>query len=113
MRRAAWVIAPPTKHCAFAGLFSVGLRLRNPLILPVSTDPAALPDRKNPRRSGFSATFSRWSNKKPHKVSLLPKQGEVLLENNVVNDCVFAADICKSCKIILIDYSDKEGVLLA
>jgi hypothetical protein len=52
------VIAPPTKHCVFVGLFFVG-----PLILPVSTEPAALPDRKNPRRSGFSATFSRWSNK--------------------------------------------------
>jgi hypothetical protein len=46
--------------------------------------------------------------KKPHKFSLMPKQGEVLLENNFVNDCVFSASICKSCKIIHIDYSDKD-----
>jgi len=46
--------------------------------------------------------------KTPHKVSLLPKQGEVLLENNTVKDVVLIADICKSCKVILVDYSDKD-----
>jgi hypothetical protein len=46
--------------------------------------------------------------KTPHKVSLLPKQGEILLENNAVKDVVFIADICKFCKIILVDYSDKD-----
>ena len=46
--------------------------------------------------------------KEPHKVTLNPKQGEVLLENNAVKDCVFAASICKSCKKIVVDYADKE-----
>jgi len=46
--------------------------------------------------------------KTPHKVSLLPKQGEILLENNATKDVVFNADICKSCKIILVDYSNKD-----
>lgn len=46
--------------------------------------------------------------KKHHKVSLLPKQGEILLENNTINDFVFLAWICKECKKIVVDYSDKE-----
>jgi hypothetical protein len=49
--------------------------------------------------------------KKPHKVSLMPKQGEILLENNFASDCVFAASICKSCKKLIIDYSDKDAIL--
>lgn len=46
--------------------------------------------------------------RKPHKLSLIPKQGEILLENNVIKDFVFKAFICKSCKKILVDFSDKE-----
>jgi len=46
--------------------------------------------------------------KEPHKVSLMPKQGEVLLENNAVKDCIFVASICKSCQKMIVDYSDKE-----
>lgn len=46
--------------------------------------------------------------KEPHKISLLPKQGEVLLENNTFKDCIFTASICKSCKKIVLDYSDKN-----
>lgn len=46
--------------------------------------------------------------KKQHRISLLPKQGEILLENNNFNDFIFSAQICKSCKKIVIDYSDKE-----
>lgn len=46
--------------------------------------------------------------KKQHKLSLLPKQGEILLENNTFNDFIFSAQICKSCKKIVVDYSDKE-----
>lgn len=46
--------------------------------------------------------------KQIHKVSLLPKQGEVLLENNTFGDAVFSAHICKKCKKVLFDYSDKD-----
>ncbi len=46
--------------------------------------------------------------KKQHKICILPKQGEILLENNSINDFIFSAQICKSCKKIVIDYSDKE-----
>ena len=46
--------------------------------------------------------------KRPHKASLLPKQGEILLENNIFKDFIFAAWICKDCEKILVDYSDKE-----
>ncbi|NMA84008.1 MAG: hypothetical protein GX962_09120 [Epulopiscium sp.] len=46
--------------------------------------------------------------KNQHKVSLLPKQGEILLENNTFRDFVFSAWICKKCKKIVVDYSDKE-----
>lgn len=46
--------------------------------------------------------------KNRHKVSLLPKQGEILLENNTFSDFVFSAQICKRCKKIVVDYSDKK-----
>ncbi|WP_353514017.1 PF20097 family protein [Vallitalea maricola] len=36
--------------------------------------------------------------KKQHKVSLLPKPGEVLLQNNAFKDVVISAWICKKCK---------------
>ena len=63
----------------------------------------------NEMENGYLQSMRRaaWV-KKPHKVSLLPKQGEVLLENNAVKDCVFVASICKSCKKILVDYTNKE-----
>ncbi len=46
--------------------------------------------------------------KKRHKFSLLPKEGEVLLENNMVKDFLFPASICKACKKIVVDYADKD-----
>jgi hypothetical protein len=46
--------------------------------------------------------------KKVHKISLLPKPGEILLENNMISQVIFNADICKACKKIVVDYSDKE-----
>ena len=46
--------------------------------------------------------------KNKHKFSLLPKQAEVLLENNTVKDFLLKAWICKNCKKIIIDYSNKE-----
>lgn len=46
--------------------------------------------------------------KNRHKISLSPKQGEILLENNTFSDFIFSAEICKNCKKIILDYSDKE-----
>ncbi len=46
--------------------------------------------------------------KSKHKVSILPRKGEVLLENKAFNSFLFAAWICKSCQKILVDYSDKN-----
>lgn len=67
------------------------------------------PNCNNEIEQGFLQGMRRvaWV-KNPHKVSLLPKQGEILLENNTFNDFVFSAWICKKCKKIVVDYSDKE-----
>lgn len=46
--------------------------------------------------------------KKKHKLSLLPKQGEILLDNNKFKDFVLSAQICKQCRKIVVDYSDKN-----
>jgi len=46
--------------------------------------------------------------KKQHKISLLPKQGEIMLEDNTFSDFIFPAQICKNCKKIVVDYSEKE-----
>ena len=48
--------------------------------------------------------------KKPHKISLLPKQGEVMLEYNIIKMSVIPASICKSCKRVLADYSGKNSI---
>ena len=48
--------------------------------------------------------------KKRHNFSLLPKQGEILLENNNFRAFIFSAWICKSCKKVIIDYSNKEFI---
>lgn len=46
--------------------------------------------------------------KKKHKITLLPKEGEILLENNVFSDFLIPAYICKYCKKVVLDYSEKE-----
>jgi DNA-directed RNA polymerase subunit RPC12/RpoP len=58
---------------------------------------------------GFLQSGNRiaWT-KKIHRISLLPKEGEILLENNMISQAIFDAYICKSCKKITIDYSDKK-----
>lgn len=63
----------------------------------------------NEMEQGFLQGMRRVSwVKNQHKVSLLPKQGEVLLENNTFKDFVFPASICKKRKKLVVDYSDKE-----
>lgn len=46
--------------------------------------------------------------KKPHKVSLLPKDGEALLGNRAVSGLILPATICKSCEKVLLDYSQAQ-----
>ncbi len=60
-------------------------------------------------QQGYLQTGQRiaWT-KKIHKISLLPKDGEVLFANNTIRGTSFQAYICKGCKKVLFDYSDKE-----
>jgi activator of HSP90 ATPase len=48
--------------------------------------------------------------KRPHMLSLRPKQGEIMLENNIIKGSVIPAYICKTCKKIVMDYSEKDYV---
>lgn len=63
----------------------------------------------NKMEQGFLQGMRRvaWVKDK-HKLSLLPRQGEILLENNTLKDIIFSAWICKNCRKIVIDYSDKD-----
>lgn len=64
----------------------------------------------NEMEQGFLQGMRRaaWVKNK-HRVSLLPRQGEILLANNTLGDFVFPAWICKNCKKIVVDYSGKEA----
>lgn len=67
----------------------------------------------NEMEKGFVQALNRmaWVKKK-HAVSLLPKEGEVLLGNKAFTDVVIDAYICKACRKIVMDYSGadvKEG----
>ena len=44
--------------------------------------------------------------KKVHKISLLPKEGEVMLWHNMLRPSAIPASICKLCKKIIVDYSE-------
>lgn len=63
----------------------------------------------NEMEKGFLQAGQRitWVKKK-HKVSLLPKQDEVSLGNNMLGGLIFDAFICKSCKQVLLDYSNSN-----
>ena len=55
--------------------------------------------------SGFLQSQQRmaWV-RRPHRISLLPREGEVLLGNNIINGLTFPAWICKDCQKIVLDY---------
>jgi len=56
-----------------------------------------------------SGSLLVWVRKK-HILSLLPKEGEILLERNHLTGAAVSAWICKKCKKIIADYSDNtEG----
>ena len=67
----------------------------------------------NEMERGFLQGMNRvaWV-KNYHRISLHPKQGEILLGNNVIKDFIFSSWICKErkkiCKKIVVDYSGKE-----
>lgn len=48
-----------------------------------------------------------WAKKK-HKVSLLPKDGEVLIAKNYLCGVAPEAYICKQCKKVVVDYTSTE-----
>ena len=58
---------------------------------------------------GFVQTGERisWVRQK-HKVFLRPKEGEVLLGNNIFLGLAFEAHIRKSCKKIVLDYDGAD-----
>lgn len=60
----------------------------------------------NIMEEGFIQAVQRvaWVKKK-HKLSLRPREGEVLLENNGFSDALIPAQICKICEKIIVDYS--------
>ena len=55
-----------------------------------------------------SGNVMSWT-KRIHKVSLLPRDGEVLLWQNWLKPSAIPASICKDCKTIMMDYSETEA----
>ncbi len=50
--------------------------------------------------------------KKKHYVSLLPKEGEVLLDRNYLSGAIIPAHICKQCKKVIAEYQGKDSEFL-
>ena len=59
---------------------------------------------------GFVQTNQRaaWV-KKPHPLTLMPKEGEVLLDNKLFSSCSFPGWICRDCRKIVLDYEGKPS----
>lgn len=59
---------------------------------------------------GFVQTNQRaaWV-KKPHALTLMPKDGEILLDNKLFSSCSFPGWICRECKKIVLDYANKPS----
>ena len=53
------------------------------------------------------ASTLTWVRKK-HKISLLPKKGEVMLGRSIMGYCAIPSHICKDCKTVLMDYTETE-----
>ncbi len=47
--------------------------------------------------------------KKKHHLSLLPREGEVLLDRTYVTNSAVPAWICKKCKKIIMEYEEKQN----
>jgi hypothetical protein len=46
--------------------------------------------------------------KSPNKLLMRPNNGDIFFENSPLNGSIFPASICKSCKKIYVDYSEKK-----
>ena len=59
---------------------------------------------------GFVQTNQRaaWV-KQPHPLTLMPKEGEVLLDNKLFSSCSFPGWLCRDCKKIVLDYGGKPS----
>ncbi len=51
-----------------------------------------------------------WARKR-HKISLLPKDGEVMLDRNVLGYTAIPSWICKDCRKVITEYEDKDNFL--
>ncbi len=48
--------------------------------------------------------------KKKHYLSLLPKEGEVLLDRKYLDNCTLPSWICKRCRRVITEYEEKNNV---
>ncbi len=48
-----------------------------------------------------------WVRKK-HYLSLLPKEGEVMLDKNYLTGCAVPAWVCKQCRKVIAEYEEKN-----
>ena len=55
-----------------------------------------------------SGNLMVWVRKK-HYVSLLPKEGEVILDRNYLTGATVRAHICKQCKKVIADYQEESS----
>lgn len=63
----------------------------------------------NEMENGFiqAANMITWVKKK-HHLSVLPKEGEVKLGQDIINGVCISADICKKCNKVIVDYSNSN-----
>lgn len=47
--------------------------------------------------------------KKKHHISLLPREGEVMLDRNYWTSTAIPAHICKHCKKVIADYEEESN----
>lgn len=62
----------------------------------------------NPMEKGFiqSGNLMVWVKKK-HHISLLPREGEVVLDRNYWSGATIPAHICKQCKKVIAEYEEE------
>ena len=48
--------------------------------------------------------------KKKHYLSLLPKEGEIILDRNYLSGSAIPAWICKNCKKVIGEYTENDNI---
>ena len=63
----------------------------------------------DPMEKGFiqSGNLMVWVKKK-HRISLLPREGEVILDRNYWSGSTIPAHICKHCKKVIAEYEEER-----